>query len=382
MKVYQHRVVWLIAAGWLALGCNAILGNSERKPSQAAANQRTDAGDDPEGGRRADPDDAGPGATQPVAGKAANDGGRTAPGAAGRTASAGNGGARAPVAGRGGSGAGGTSGGAAGTAGARPVAGTGSSAAGSGGRAGAPVAGTAGARAGSGAGTGAAGTTAPLTFCEMPQNDGMPCEDGRYCTAGDVCKNKVCTSGAARVCAASTDPCKVSECSDAAASCMAKPVANGQACGNGRTCQNGTCTCPGGQTTETSCNDGKDNDCDGKADCADPDCNAKQCAAGGTTRCCSGACVNIATDPNHCGSCERTCAKPPATQEVVGDSPGCVYIQFCTPNTVCRAESGCAVNDANANECRTDANTVCSGGNPPFWFCDRASSNCRLLQAP
>lgn len=381
MKLYEQRWIWLATAACLVLGCNAILGNTEREPSQAAASQRADAGADSGPGQQPDPDDAGPGTIKPDAGPPASGAGRAAPTGGG----SGSGGARAPMpkagrggntapapAGRGGSGAGGAP--VAGVSGARSIAGAGAGGStGSAGRAGAPVAGMAGARAGAG------GTPAPLTFCEMPQNDGMPCEDGRYCTAGDLCKNKVCTSGPARMCTASTDPCKVSECSNAAASCTAKPVANGQACGNGRTCQSGVCTCPGGQTTETSCNDGRDNDCDGKADCADPDCNAKACA-GGT--CCSGACVNTATDPNHCGSCGRVCAKPPATQEPVPGSSGCAYIQFCTPNTVCRAVPNCGVTDANAGECRTDATTVCGGTKAPFWFCDRASSNCRLLQAP
>ncbi|MFT3913786.1 MAG: hypothetical protein QM704_06660 [Anaeromyxobacteraceae bacterium] len=90
------------------------------------------------------------------------------------------------------------------------------------------------------------------------------------CAADTTCTNQACTTtgGASGKCAGTPLQC----------------VASGGGSG-------GNCTATG--ATETACGDGLDDDCDGKIDCADSDCNNKQCNASFATYLCqSNACTD------------------------------------------------------------------------------------------
>jgi len=90
------------------------------------------------------------------------------------------------------------------------------------------------------------------------------------CAADAGCAGRTCTTGGTTGTCSGTTPSQ----------CVA---------GSGATCT----TNPAGATSETSCTDGIDNDCDDVTDCADPDCDAKQCQTGSPTFICkSSACTD------------------------------------------------------------------------------------------
>ena len=144
----------------------------------------------------------------------------------------------------------------------------------------------------------------------------------------------------------------------------------GASCGEGgRVCQGGACICPGGSAFELACGDERDDDCDGASDCADPDCEGIQCAASTTRRCCSGACVDTATNGSHCQGCGLACA--PAQQCVlVSDESGvrghctCFASTECPgyPNTICRKENEDGQDDLCACDFLNTVNDGCAAG--------------------
>jgi hypothetical protein len=93
--------------------------------------------------------------------------------------------------------------------------------------------------------------------CEYPALDaGSPCDDGNACTIDDDCDSEgTCVPGEE---CPSTNPCESSACIDGG--CMATPLADGSSCG-----------------------------------------------ARAADRCCSGNCVDIASDTAHCGGCGMAC---------------------------------------------------------------------------
>ncbi|MFP4111548.1 MAG: hypothetical protein ACLFUO_00970 [Candidatus Woesearchaeota archaeon] len=67
------------------------------------------------------------------------------------------------------------------------------------------------------------------------------------------------------------------------------------------------------QNKESICSDTFDNDCDGKVDCFDEDCpsydpdNCRLECSENETKCPSGYCSDLVTDPNNCGECANAC---------------------------------------------------------------------------
>jgi hypothetical protein len=82
--------------------------------------------------------------------------------------------------------------------------------------------------------------------CETrPISDGIPCDDGLYCSVEDACKSGACL-GRARNCAEAADQCNVGSCNEDDDSCDAEPVEDGSACDDGRFCTIAT-ACANGQ---------------------------------------------------------------------------------------------------------------------------------------
>ena len=104
--------------------------------------------------------------------------------------------------------------------------------------------------------------------CEsQPINQGQSCEDGLYCTVGDVCDQGWCITSS-RDCSHLTAQCVDGVCNDETDQCEAQPVGNEQPCDDGVYCTVGE-TCQGG-----SCTGGSQRSCPHSLDgCAQGFCN-------------------------------------------------------------------------------------------------------------
>jgi hypothetical protein len=83
------------------------------------------------------------------------------------------------------------------------------------------------------------------------------------------------------------------DCADADCNLQACRTSTGAA----GTCSANVCVaavCTPNETPETTCNNGVDDDCDSLVDCADTDCDGRQCGATATSVCQNQACVDLA----------------------------------------------------------------------------------------
>jgi len=96
-------------------------------------------------------------------------------------------------------------------------------------------------------------------------NNAVPCDDGEFCTVGDACDSGTCLAGPARDCT-DANACTIDSCVEATDLCMHVSAT----CGNGivELACGEQCDVPGGEL----CNNGTDDDGDGEIDCADSDC--------------------------------------------------------------------------------------------------------------
>jgi hypothetical protein len=147
----------------------------------------------------------------------------------------------------------------------------------------------------------------PVGCTTRPRLNGLPCEDGLFCTAGDVCLGGICL-GQVRDCA-DADPCTTDGCSEDLAICEHLLTPSGD---------EGP---PGG----TFCEDDVDNDCDGLTDGQDADCVS---------------CGTVCDDGNPCtyDVCIQgdQCAYP---AKPAGDS--CDDGLFCTRTETCDGQGAC-----------------------------------------
>jgi len=87
----------------------------------------------------------------------------------------------------------------------------------------------------------------PAVGCTaVPVADATACDDGLFCSVGDLCQAGTCLSGAARDCSAVADQCNDGACDELVDACVPLPVANGTsceatACTDPDSCQSGTC---------------------------------------------------------------------------------------------------------------------------------------------
>jgi hypothetical protein len=83
----------------------------------------------------------------------------------------------------------------------------------------------------------------PLNTCiVVPSPKGTACDDGLFCTIGDVCDSGACTGGTPNRCGIAPNPCSAVICYEESKSCDVTPVNDGAACTPTDLCQvNGVC---------------------------------------------------------------------------------------------------------------------------------------------
>jgi uncharacterized repeat protein (TIGR01451 family) len=87
----------------------------------------------------------------------------------------------------------------------------------------------------------------PIFGCFQSFNT-VPCDDGAFCTVGEVCLNGACGAGVPRNCSNLDDQCNVGTCNETSDACETTPANEGQACLSGTTCIANE-TCSGGVCT-------------------------------------------------------------------------------------------------------------------------------------
>jgi hypothetical protein len=107
----------------------------------------------------------------------------------------------------------------------------------------------------------------------VPANDGSLCDDGKYCTETDTCDGGQCV-GAGSPCNATGGECQVASCDEDNDTCGFVAGNNGASCDDGNGCTSGTkCNngaCGGATSTITAC--GADDQCCPAGCAADADC--------------------------------------------------------------------------------------------------------------
>jgi len=88
----------------------------------------------------------------------------------------------------------------------------------------------------------------------VPDEDGVPCEDGEFCTVQDSCQNGMCVGGPQNDCGMDPSQCHEVVCDETSDSCSETPADDGAACDEGNLCiQGSTCTngiCGGGSMND------------------------------------------------------------------------------------------------------------------------------------
>jgi hypothetical protein len=179
----------------------------------------------------------------------------------------------------------------------------------------------------------------PLFSCVVvPAPTGTACDDGKFCTFGDVCDNGTCGGGTQNNCGIKPDPCSSVICYEELQKCDVTPVNDGAACTPTDLCQsNGVC---------------KLGECVGEP----KDCTFSPLAE----------CNTVACDPAT-GKCVGT---PDSTK----DNAACVLTgDLCTVDRTCQA--GQCVGGV-PKDC-SSLNAGCEVG-----VCEQETGQCRLTPGP
>jgi hypothetical protein len=255
-----------------------------------------------------------------------------------------------------------------------------------------------------------------------PQNAGMPCDDGQFCTLIDECDGIGTCVGAGESCdfgescdevndrcnppcdtdddcTALTDDCNIGVCDLNAGGCNAEPTnANGacddgDACTEDDTCSNGICVgvreeCDDGNACTSDSCDPATGRCQNPPKCplgqtCDPvtgDCQSTPCQCGPCEGCVAQACVPVV-----CSACEQCdnnhgCAAIPDCCSSNGMCEPCDECVdntcepiSCEPGTECDGQHGCVPIPACTNGSDCDDADVCNGEET----CDIASGTCQ-----
>ena len=203
-------------------------------------------------------------------------------------------------------------------------------------------------------------------------NNTVPCDDGAFCTVGDVCEDGVC-GGTARDCSAAGDQCNIGVCDESSDRCVPQARADGTACTDGNACtQVDTCQagiCAGASPVVCAAQDqchvaGTCNPATGV--CSNPEkANGSACDDGNactqTDTCQAGICAGsnpvVCTAQDQChvaGTCNPatgTCSNPAkANGSACTDGNACTQVDTCQTGTcvgaspvVCTAQDQCHV---------------------------------------
>ncbi|MBI5505018.1 MAG: hypothetical protein HY899_09445 [Deltaproteobacteria bacterium] len=209
------------------------------------------------------------------------------------------------------------------------------------------------------------------------QNNTLPCDDGLYCTAGDACAAGAC-GGAPRDCS-DANLCTTDSCDEIADTCTSQnntlPCDDGLFCTDGDVCSAGACAGqPRGcddtnQCTDDSCNESADS-CDHAANaaaCDDADfCNGADTCSGGT-------CALHAGDPcSGWPTCNGTC------DNLLAQCAGVVG-QPCDDGDLCTSGDSCD----GPGVCTSGSPIACDDGEPCTQdSCDPATGLCDSKPEP
>ena len=183
----------------------------------------------------------------------------------------------------------------------------------------------------------------------LPKADDTSCDDGLFCTEGDICYAGQCNSGAERDCSIYDTDCTVGACDDVLDQCFADPVDDLTPCNDGMFC-----------TGSDRCHDGV---CTGEdLDCSDWDgaCTVGVCDEDGMT--CYAQSLPDATDCDD----ENVCTQNDAclSGNCMGTPIECDDDDPCTEN-LCHPESGCdfaTMDDWSVCNDDGDPASACFGG--------------------
>ena len=247
--------------------------------------------------------------------------------------------------------------------------------------------------------------------CQVqPANNGGSCDDGQFCTVGDVCNNGTCAGPSLRNCSDLDGPCTNGVCNEGADACQPQPINDGGGCNDGQfctvgdVCNNGTCAGPAprdcsefdGTCTSGVCNEGADacqaaaanqgGTCDDGQFCTVGDaCSNGMCAgptprdcSAQTTACTTGVCNEGANacqsqaanedgacpdDGNQCTS--DVCGSGVCTHPNRASGAACNDGLFCTATDTCNGMGACG-----------GTGDPCGGGAECAATCNETADNC------
>jgi hypothetical protein len=189
---------------------------------------------------------------------------------------------------------------------------------------------------------------------DAKQTNGTSCNDGHFCTVGDICTNGVC-GGSPRDCSGRSDQCNTGACSETASQCVSQPKTN-QPCNDGISCTyNDTCN-SGGVCTGTSIT------------CTDDECNIHTC--NGTSSCA----VTPKTNGTLCsgGTCQNGICSPGAGSPTRTPTPTRPPTLTPRPASPSRTPTRTATPTAGANLCGTPRSAPVG---PALWIPDQATAS-------
>ncbi|MHB8418585.1 MAG: hypothetical protein ACYDCL_10945 [Myxococcales bacterium] len=218
--------------------------------------------------------------------------------------------------------------------------------------------------------------------CDDPLWDDANCGGcGFACPSGEPCLNGICTPPVTCGAGNTGHLCLIASgqpgacCGDACTDVLGDPQncgACGAACPVGASCVAGTCFFPdGGPAACTAPAVG----CPGGTLCGDGVCQPSSCdgdggfcfrgVASGPGVCCGGACVDLSSDPKHCGACGEACSGTACVPPGYSNAPS---LGLCLPPAAggdCSGAGGCPQGETCVNDVclETDCTTLAS------WLC-------------
>jgi len=259
------------------------------------------------------------------------------------------------------------------------------------------------------------GACNPATgFCQaVVMNEGGPCDDGDFCTTGDLCSNGVCAGtpipegqscddgslctlnetcfggvcvGTAIDCSSQNGPCTMGVCNAQTGQCSAQPINEGLTCDDGNLCTLGdTCVVGACTATPVDCSSFDGPCAVGTCNFSTGQCESAPVGEGGACNdnnactvsdvCTAGACAGT---PRDCTSLNGTC-----TQGVCNALNGNCQSVAINENGTCNDNLRCTNADRCVAGTCTGTPTDCSSLNTPCTVgsCNPSSGACQSIPA-